>query len=131
MGMCKHNQEFETCRFGCTLKDAEVLRLENDALHKLSRRLEAELTSAKDDVADFNRGWKWAQNGKELSTQEDNCLFKQGWQVFMFDGLQSKLAELANCVIIATDGAESCDDIGVLRQYMIAMRKKANDIKKP
>lgn len=32
MSMCIHGQEFETCRFGCTLKEPEELRLANDKL---------------------------------------------------------------------------------------------------
>ena len=34
MSMCIHGQEFETCRFGCTLRNAKELRLENDKLKK-------------------------------------------------------------------------------------------------
>ena len=34
MAMCVHGQEFETCRFGCTFRSAEELRLENDKLKK-------------------------------------------------------------------------------------------------
>lgn len=30
MAMCIHGQEIETCRFGCTFRNAKELRLEND-----------------------------------------------------------------------------------------------------
>lgn len=32
MAMCQHNQDYETCEFGCTLRKKEELRLENDKL---------------------------------------------------------------------------------------------------
>ena len=32
MVMCQHSQDYETCRFGCTLRKKEELRLENDQL---------------------------------------------------------------------------------------------------
>ncbi len=69
-------------------------------------KLEAELTSAQDDVADFNRGWKWAQDGKELDKQEDNCLFIQGWEVFMFDEIKAQLAEAKKEIKIRCQLAE-------------------------
>lgn len=34
MAMCVHSQEYETCSFGCTLKTANQLRLDNDLLHE-------------------------------------------------------------------------------------------------
>ena len=34
MVMCQHSQDFETCRFGCTFRKKEELKVENDELKK-------------------------------------------------------------------------------------------------
>ena len=38
--MCQHSQDYETCRFGCTLRKKEELRLENDQLKERIKALE-------------------------------------------------------------------------------------------
>ena len=42
MVMCQHSQDYETCRFGCTLRKKEELRLENDQLKERIKELEAD-----------------------------------------------------------------------------------------
>ena len=43
MAMCIHSQEFETCGFGCTFRNAKELRLENDKLQKRIEELESKM----------------------------------------------------------------------------------------
>ena len=42
MVMCQHSQDYETCRFGCTLRKKEELRVENDQLKERIQELEAD-----------------------------------------------------------------------------------------
>jgi len=45
MVMCQHTQDYETCRFGCTLRKKEELRLENDQLKERIKELDVELVA--------------------------------------------------------------------------------------
>jgi len=63
--MCIHGQEYETCRFGCTFRKKEELRLENDKIQAENEKLKEFIETLKPMKPDVYKRYVEYRQGKE------------------------------------------------------------------